>query len=84
MLIFLKILFDIVFLEIERASKIGTPAEFNAERVLEKFAKHDLVTRSLTTGKDSIDLSNHHKTEGLLEIYLYAWNKINTVGIAFM
>ena len=42
------------------------------ERVLEKFAKHDLVTRSLTTGMFNIDLSNHHKTEGLVEIYLYA------------
>ena len=56
----------------ESPSKIGTPALFNAERVLEKLARHDLVTRSLITGKFKRDRSNHHNTDGLVEIYLYS------------
>ena len=39
-----------VLLEILIDSRMGTPAEFNADKVLEKLAKFYLVTRSLIIG----------------------------------
>ena len=41
-MILVKTLFFKVFLAIVKDSKIGTPALFNEDKVLEKFAKHDV------------------------------------------
>ena len=51
-------------------SKIGTPALFKDDKVLEKFAKHDLVTKSFVIGNWSKVLSYHQSTEDRLEKYL--------------
>ena len=49
-MILVKILFFKVFLAIVKDSKIGTPALFNEDKVLEKFARHDFVTKSFVIG----------------------------------
>ena len=49
-MILVKILFFKVFLAIVKDSKIGTPALFNEDKVLEKLAKQDFVTRSFVIG----------------------------------
>ena len=45
-MILVKILFLRVFLAIVKASKIGTPALLREDKVLEKLARQDLVTKS--------------------------------------
>ena len=52
-----KTLLPSVLFEIVNDSKIGTPAEFKADKVLEKFARQDLVTKSLVIGNFSKVLS---------------------------
>ena len=49
-MILVKILFFKVFFAIVKASKIGTPALFSEDKVLEKLAKQDLETKSFVIG----------------------------------
>ena len=69
-MILVKILFFKVFLAIVKDSKIGTPALFNEDKVLEKFAKHYFVTKSFVIGNWRRVLSYHQITEDLLDKYL--------------
>ena len=46
----LKILFFSVFFAMVNDSKIGTPALFSEDNVLEKLAKQDFVTKSFVIG----------------------------------
>ena len=66
----LNILFLRVFFAIVSASKIGTPALFNEDNVLEKLAKQDFVTKSFVIGNWSNVLSYHQMKDDLVDKYL--------------
>ena len=69
-MILVKILFLRVFLAIVKASKIGTPALLSEDKVLEKLAREDFVTKSFVIGNLSRVLSYHQRTADLLDKYL--------------
>ena len=69
-MILLKTLLDIVLFAMDNDSRIGTPAEFKDDNVRAKFAKQDLVTKSLVRGNCNKVLSYHQRTEALLDKYL--------------
>ena len=65
----LKTLLDIVLFAMDNDSRIGTPAEFSDDNVRAKFAKQDLVTRSVVRGNCNMVLSYHQSTDDLLDKY---------------
>ena len=69
-MILVNILFFKVFFAIVKDSKIGTPALFSEDNVLEKFAKHDFVTKSFVIGNWSNVLSYHQMKADLVDKYL--------------
>ena len=67
--ILLKILFPIVLFAISNDSRIGTPAEFKADKVLEKLANDDFVINSFVNG-------NFNKSESFQNEMILFFNKI--------